>query len=36
MSRPTIFISYSHRDEYWKDQLAGHLKGPVTRMAEVF
>lgn len=22
----TVFISYSHKDELWKDQLATHLK----------
>ncbi|MGH9855754.1 MAG: TIR domain-containing protein, partial [Blastocatellia bacterium] len=25
MSRPLIFISYSHTDEEWKDRLVGHL-----------
>jgi len=25
MSQPTIFISYSHKDEIWKDRLATHL-----------
>jgi hypothetical protein len=24
--RPTVFISYSHRDEGWKDRLVSHLK----------
>jgi hypothetical protein len=24
--RPLIFISYSHKDEVWKDRLVGHLK----------
>ena len=26
MTRPTIFISYSHADEAWKDRLVTHLK----------
>ncbi len=26
MSNPTVFISYSHKDEHWKDQLIPHLK----------
>lgn len=26
MSRPAIFISYSHRDEHWKERLVRHLK----------
>ncbi len=25
MNNPTIFISYSHKDEKWKDQLVSHL-----------
>ena len=25
MSRPTVFISYSHKDEDWKDRLVTHL-----------
>lgn len=25
MDRPTVFISYSHRDEVWKDRLVTHL-----------
>jgi tetratricopeptide (TPR) repeat protein len=25
-TRPTVFLSYSHRDETWKDRLATHLK----------
>jgi hypothetical protein len=25
MSKPTVFISYSHRDEEWKDRLVTHL-----------
>ena len=25
MTRPSIFISYSHKDEIWKDRLAQHL-----------
>ena len=24
--RPTVFVSYSHKDERWKDRLVGHLK----------
>src|SRR5438445_11829981 len=24
--KPTLFISYSHKDEHWKDRLATHLK----------
>ncbi|MGE0823446.1 MAG: SUMF1/EgtB/PvdO family nonheme iron enzyme [Candidatus Binatia bacterium] len=27
MSKPTIFISYSHRDTEWKNQLETHLRG---------
>jgi hypothetical protein len=26
MSKPTVFISYSHLDEIWKDRLRPHLK----------
>ena len=26
MTKPTIFISYSHMDEEWKDRLRPHLK----------
>ncbi len=26
MSQPTVFISYSHKDEIWKDRLRPHLK----------
>jgi tetratricopeptide (TPR) repeat protein len=26
MTQPTLFISYSHRDEVWKDLLVSHLK----------
>ncbi|HEX3528220.1 MAG TPA: TIR domain-containing protein [Thermoanaerobaculia bacterium] len=26
MSGPTVFISYSHKDETWKDQLVGQLR----------
>jgi len=26
MSRPTVFISYSHQDEPWKDHLTRHLR----------
>jgi hypothetical protein len=25
MTRPTVFISYSHKDEEWKDRLVTHL-----------
>ena len=25
MSKPTVFISYSHKDEEWKDRLRPHL-----------
>jgi hypothetical protein len=25
MSKPTIFISYSHKDEEWKNRLVTHL-----------
>ncbi len=25
MSKPTVFISYSHKDEAWKDRLVNHL-----------
>ena len=25
MSRPNVFISYSHKDEEWKDRLVTHL-----------
>jgi hypothetical protein len=25
MSKPTVFISYSHKDEAWKDRLVSHL-----------
>ena len=27
MTAPTIFISYSHKDEVWKDRLLDHLGG---------
>ena len=26
VSQPTVFISYSHKDEAWKDRLVGHLR----------
>ncbi len=26
MGKPTVFISYSHKDEQWKDLLLPHLK----------
>jgi len=26
MTKPTVFISYSHKDEEWKDQLQPHLR----------
>lgn len=26
MSQPTVFISYSHKDEIWKDRLRPHLR----------
>jgi hypothetical protein len=25
VSRPLVFISYSHKDEIWKDQIVTHL-----------
>ena len=25
MNKPTVFISYSHRDEIWKERLITHL-----------
>jgi hypothetical protein len=25
MTTPTVFISYSHKDEHWKDRLVTHL-----------
>lgn len=25
MNEPTVFISYSHKDEIWKDRLKPHL-----------
>ncbi len=25
MTKPTVFISYSHKDEAWKDRLVAHL-----------
>ena len=25
MDTPTVFISYSHKDEHWKDRLWPHL-----------
>jgi hypothetical protein len=25
MNTPTVFISYSHKDEEWKDRLLTHL-----------
>ncbi len=25
MDRPTVFISYSHKDEAWKDRVKSHL-----------
>jgi hypothetical protein len=25
MPRPTVFLSYAHQDEAWKDRIAGHL-----------
>ena len=26
MTQPTVFISYSHKDEEWKNRLQPHLK----------
>ena len=26
MTKPTVFISYSHKDEFWKDRLVTHLE----------
>jgi hypothetical protein len=26
MNGPTVFISYSHHDEAWKDKLVGQLR----------
>ncbi len=26
MSKPTVFISYSHKDELWKDRLETQLR----------
>src|SRR5262245_48782019 len=26
MTKPTVFLSYSHRDEVWKDRVATHLR----------
>jgi hypothetical protein len=26
MTAPTVFISYSHKDEEWKDRLVTHLR----------
>ncbi len=31
MGKPTIFISYSHEDEAWKDRLMKHLGVPVRQ-----
>ena len=25
MTKPTVFVSYSHKDEEWKDRLVTHL-----------
>ena len=25
MSKPTVFISYSHKDETWKDRVTTHM-----------
>ncbi len=25
MTKPSVFISYSHKDEEWKDKLVDHL-----------
>ena len=33
MSSPSVFISYSHKDEEWKDRLVIHLK--VLQMQNV-
>lgn len=30
MTNPTVFISYSHRDEVWKDRLVPHLRALET------
>jgi len=26
MSKPTVFVSYSHKDEVWKERLGPHLR----------
>lgn len=26
MTRPTVFLSYCHKDEVWKDRISGHLR----------
>jgi hypothetical protein len=26
MAKPTVFVSYSHNDEQWKERLRPHLK----------
>ena len=31
MTNPTVFISYSHKDEEWKDRLVTHLKCSQSR-----
>ena len=33
MTKPTVFISYSHKDEDWKDRMVSHLK--VLQMEDI-
>ena len=33
-SKPTVFISYSHKDEEWKDRLRSHL-GVLEQIGEL-
>ncbi len=33
MVKPTVFISYSHKDEPWKERLVTHLK--VLQMEDI-
>jgi hypothetical protein len=34
--RPTVFISYSHKDEGWKDRLVSHLKALNVESLDVW